>query len=120
MNIQVKLKDHISHEIVYQGEAVLETNNSRGRHIKFKDEKNAFYWKIYEEALIIESISQVKVYLGLRLNRNTQGHIDTEFGRIDLVCHTLTYHNEKDRIEIKYEISQGNENQLFHFELEIQ
>lgn len=72
-----------------------------------------------EKGLVIRSESDVLVNLTLRLNSQTKGHIETEFGQIDLDCHTSHYDVDENHIEVKYSLIQGNEEQKFHFVLYI-
>ena len=48
-----------------------------------------------------------------------KGHIETEFGKIELDCHTSHYDVNENCVEVKYSLIQGNEEQKFHFVLYI-
>ena len=87
--------------------------------VSFSNDTHRFEWRIWKKGLVIRSESDVLVNLTLRLNSQTKGHIETEFGQIDLDCHTSHYDVDENHIEVKYSLIQGNEEQKFHFVLYI-
>lgn len=119
MSIKVQLIDKQENTIVYQGSAQIDYDNNAIQNILFKSPDHAYCWKVYDKGLVIESISEVSVYLSLRENHNTKGHIDSEFGRIDLQCWTSLYTMNENYIEVIYDLIQDTQKQRFHFVLNI-
>lgn len=119
MTNQVHLFDKISNQIIYKGEAVIDFCANNGLVVRFQNDTHHFEWKIWENGLVIHSESEVVVHLTLRLNGHTKGHIDTEFGKIDLMCHTSVYSMNENSVEVQYSLIQGEEEQKFHFVLYI-
>lgn len=119
MTNQVHLFDKISNQTLYKGEASIDFCANDGLLVSFYNETNRFEWKIWKNGLVIRSESQVVVNLTLRLNSHTKGHIDTEFGKIELDCHTSHYDVNENYVEVQYSLIQGKEEQKFHFVLYI-
>lgn len=115
MSYKVHLRDKINNVSIYRGKAEVDLLNQEGMSIQF----GPYLWKAYPKGLIIQSQVEAFVSLTLKLNSMTKGHIDTEFGRIDLKCRTTLYTMEKNYIEVSYRLIQGNEEQEFHFVLDI-
>lgn len=118
MSIKVQLIDKISNQVIYAGKATIEQENSM-KKIMFKSDDHTYIWKIFENGLIIESLSEVHVILTLRENHRTKGHINSQFGQIDLQCETSIYKINKNYIEVVYELIQESDRQEFHFILNI-
>lgn len=118
MNIKVQLVDKLNNQVIYYGVASVEYENAKQK-ITFKDENYKYIWKIFESGLIIESISEVAVFLTLRKGHQTKGHIDSQFGQLDLNCFTSDYKINENCIEVAYQLIQGDEKQEFQFELNI-
>lgn len=118
MSLQVELKDKKDHQIIYAGKAQYQMT-SNGRIYTFGSRDHTFVWKVYEDTLLIDSISQAHVHLVLRKEKKTKGWIETEFGRIDLDCMTIAYRVENERVEVQYELDMDSEKQIFHFQLKI-
>ncbi|MGM9947602.1 hypothetical protein [Floccifex sp.] len=110
MNLKVTLMDLIQKELIFDGWALIKKIKN-GISI----EMDTITWKVYEKGLIIESKSDYKVVLMLKDQSQTKGNIETEFGCLDLQCETSLYRINGNCIEIKYQLIQGNESQLFHF-----
>lgn len=119
MNQKVKLVDQISKNILFLGNGTFQDMKSKGLHISFQNETHQFHWRIYDQALIIESISDVKVMLTCKEGHQTKGHIETEFGQLDLDIMTTMYKKEESKIEVCYEMNGDQEKQAFHFILYI-
>lgn len=119
MTNQVHLFDKISNQTLYKGEAIIDFCANEGLLVSFSNDIHRFEWRIWKKGLVIRSESDVLVNLTLRLNSQTKGHIETEFGQIDLDCHTSHYDVDENHIEVKYSLIQGNEEQKFHFVLYI-
>ena len=119
MTNQVHLFDKISNQTLYKGEAKIDFSGNEGLLVSFNNDTHRFEWRIWKKGLVIRSESDVIVNLTLRLNSQTKGHIETEFGQIDLDCHTSHYDVDENHIEVKYSLIQGNEEQKFHFVLYI-
>lgn len=117
MTNQVHLFDKISNQTLYKGEAIIDFCANEGLLVSFSNDTHRFEWRIWKKGLVIRSESDVLVNLTLRLNSQTKGHIETEFGQIDLDCHTSHYDVDENHIEVKYSLIQGNEEQKFHFVL---
>lgn len=118
MLFQIQLMDQLQSQILYRGKAdAIWTKKSV--QYRFKNEKYAFSWKVYPQALIIDSISEVHVHLLLQPQKKTGGWIQTEFGKIDVSCYTHQYTVRDQRIEIQYELEMEAQNQKFHFVLDI-
>lgn len=118
MSIKVRLVDKENDEIIYDGNAHIE-NEMNKKIITFGTSQHQFCWKIFDDGLVIESVSEVSVLLTLRKNRMTKGHIDSEFGRIDLKCWTSIYTMYENYIKVVYDLIQDNQRQTFNFELYI-
>lgn len=110
MNLKVTLMDSIQKNMIFDGWASIEKIKN-GASIKM----DTITWKVYEKGLVIESESDCKVVLMLKEHSKTKGHIETEFGCLDLQCETSLYRINGNCIEIKYRLIQGSESQLFHF-----
>ena len=96
-----------------------ELEGNEGLLVSFNNDTHHFEWRIWKKGLVIRSESDIIVNLTLRLNSQTKGHIETEFGKIDLDCHTSHYDVDENCVEVKYSLIQGNEKQEFHFVLYI-
>ena len=103
MTNQVHLFDKISNQTLYKGEAIIDFCANEGLLVSFSNDTHRFDWRIWKKGL----------------NSQTKGHIETEFGQIDLDCHTSHYDVDENHIEVKYSLIQGNEEQKFHFVLYI-
>lgn len=119
MTNQVHLFDKISNQTLYKGEAKIDFSGNEGLLVSFNNDTHHFEWRIWKKGLVIRSESDIIVNLTLRLNSQTKGHIETEFGKIDLDCHTSYYDVDENCVEVKYSLIQGNEKQEFHFVLYI-
>lgn len=115
----IRLWDHIENKQYYDESAEV-IYNKNSIEITVKSDPFTFLWKLYEKGVVVQSHSSVRVLLTLKEDAVTRGHIETEFGRIPLECCLFLYKIEKDYVEIKYEIRQGNHSQLFHFSMEIE
>ena len=120
MNKLIKLVDGISNETIYQGTGFCKSLKNDGREICFGTNEHQYVFKTWEKGCIIESKQECQVVLSLRLNAQTIGHIYSEFGQMNVVCHTSVYTVEEDKIEVKYALVQENEHQFFHFKLYIE
>lgn len=114
--MKVQLIEHREGVVHYQGDATM-IPIKNGIEIQFVDGAHMYSWKVYEQGVIIRSISDVEVILTCKPQRRTQGHIDTEYGRIDLEIETEIYHNKTNQIELKYDLIQNEQRQTFHFTL---
>ena len=112
MTNQVHLFDKISNQTLYKGEAIIDFCNNDGLLVTFKNDTHQFKWKIWQKGLVIRSESEIIVNL-------TLGHIETEFGIIDVECHTTLYNVNENCVEVKYSLIQGKDKQEFHFVLYI-
>ncbi len=115
MNTQIHLFDKISNQTIYKGVAHFTELKNDGYQLQFNQDEHKFTWNVYEGGLLIYSESQMLVKLALRPERKTKGHIETEFGIIDLECETNFFNTQPDCVEIEYTLLQGNEKQHFHF-----
>lgn len=115
MNTQIHLFDKISNQTIYKGVARFKELKNDGYQIQFNKDEYKFTWNVYEGGLLIYSESQMLVKLPLRPERKTKGHIETEFGIIDLECETKFFDTQPDCVEIEYTLLQGDEKQHFHF-----
>ncbi len=115
MNTQIHLFDKISNQTIYKGVAHFKELKNDGYQIQFNKDEYKFTWNVYEGGLLIYSESQMLVKLPLRPERKTKGHIETEFGIIDLECETRFFNTQSDCVEIEYTLLQGDEKQHFHF-----
>ncbi len=118
MKIQIEMVDLINDVIVFQGSAQMQEEKN-GQTIQMHSEELKYTWKCYEKGLVIESISEVRVNLTLKENALTKGHVETEYGIIDLQCKTSVYKIDEKCVEVKYDLIQGDEKQPFHFILNI-
>ena len=116
MSCRIRLYDDISKNMIYKGYASSERTDKKVL-LQFGDEEHSFIWRIYRSALIIESISEIHVFLTLKNSTLTTGHIDTEFGRIDLQCETSHLEISDHSINVKYAIINGENRQDFMFTL---
>ncbi len=115
MITQIHLFDKISNQTIYKGVAHINDLKNDGYQLQFNKDEHQFTWNIYKGGLLICSQSEMLVKLPLRLERKTKGHIETEFGVIDLECETKKYDTQPDCVEIEYTLLQGNDKQHFHF-----
>lgn len=115
MITQIHLFDKISNQTIYKGVAKFNALKNDGYQIQFESEEHQFTWNVYKSGLLIYSQSQMLVKLPLRHQRKTKGHIETEFGIIDIECETKFIKTQPDCVEIEYTLLQGNEKQHFHF-----
>ncbi|MDO4465959.1 MAG: DUF1934 domain-containing protein [Bacillota bacterium] len=113
MSTKVSLIDYLNNETVFKGNCVRKSEKNCVTY-EFGNKNHMFIWKVYEKGLIINSISEVKVHLVLIKEKKTKGYIETEFGNIDLECYTDVLNIEKNQIEVRYSLVQGDE-QIFHF-----
>ncbi len=118
MSYFAKLENRITDDLLYEGIASVNLLKN-GMRIMFQDENYSYDWKIYEKGLVIRNVSEIEVVLTLRPSKTTRGHIETEFGEIELVCETLKYEWKDDVVEIRYDLVQGQDRQHFHFILYI-
>lgn len=119
MKQKVELLDILNKETIFDDYATITTIGNNGIQIEMKLENSTFLWKCYEKGIVIESRSDYIVVLTLKDNARTKGHIETEFGDIPLQCETMIYGMNDQYIEIKYNLIQNNEGQLFHFILKL-
>ncbi len=118
MSCRIRLYDEISKNMIYKGYASSERTDKKVI-LQFGDEEHSFIWKIYHSALIIESISDIHVFLILKNDACTQGHIDSEFGRIHLQCETSHLEISDRSVNVEYAIINGENKQKFMFTLMI-
>lgn len=118
MKCEIILEDKISNQRIYQGDGVVHSI-SNGIEILFEDDVYSYHWKVYEKGLIITNQSEVLVHLTFKEKKRTKGHIETEFGNIDLEVETLKYQYHSKRVEIRYDLIQNEQRQSFHFVLHI-
>ncbi|MBB5183858.1 DUF1934 domain-containing protein [Catenisphaera adipataccumulans] len=114
MCYEVRLKDMVGQAEIFTGPAVVR-EIPNGIEIQFEQDGHKHVWKIYEKGLLIRSQAEVDVHLTFRENAVTQGHIDTEYGRMDLQIRTKKYRKNENSIEIQYELIQNEQRQFFHF-----
>lgn len=114
MKTKIQLIDKISNQVIFEGDALIESDLSKEKLV-FQDEERTYVWKVFEKGLIIETISEAYVHLTLRQDHSTKGHIHTDFGQIDLQCRTTLYKIDKNYVEVVYELLQGKDSQNFHF-----
>lgn len=119
MENRVQLLDKSQNVIVFDGNALISKTKNNGFIVSMKSNQSQMNWKIYPTGLIIESIADYKVVLTLRPNSTTKGHIETEYGIIDLHCKTSLYKINENCIEVQYDLIQGNDIQVFHFKLNL-
>lgn len=119
MIVQVTLKDMNSLNVIYNGPADVELIPN-GRKITFKDNTYEYTWNVYEKGMVVRSRSEIDVNLTFKEETKTKGRIDSEFGRMDVHTHTQRYYQDETRVEIKYDLIQGEAIQAFHFILEIE
>lgn len=118
MNSKVELIDKSNNEVIYRGMATC-TQEKSGWVYTFGPKDHTFIWKVYEKGLVIESLSEVHITLVLRHQKETTGHVEASFGRMDLQCHTSLYKINENCIEVIYQLIQGQDTQEFHFVLNI-
>ncbi|MBP3853581.1 MAG: hypothetical protein J6D18_03325, partial [Erysipelotrichaceae bacterium] len=83
MNRLITLHDVLNRTIVYSGWARIEPI-ANGKMIEFEDETYQYCWKIYEKGMTLTSKSEMDVVLTFKDQTKTKGHIDSEFGRMDV------------------------------------
>ena len=118
MSVDIKLVEQLNHVVHFHGKGQL-IQKMNGFEVYFKDDTYQYCWKVYENGCMIHSKSEIDVFLTCRENHQTKGHIDSEYGRIDLLCHTLKYELTENKVEVKYDLIQGQDRQAFHFILYI-
>lgn len=118
MSCRIRLYDQINQNMIYKGYASSQPSQNKVV-LTFGDEEHSFIWKIYHSALIIESISDIHVFLILKENVRTAGHIDSEFGRIDIQCETSQLSIKNHSVKVKYAIVNGEDKQDFMFTMMI-
>ena len=118
MFIEVELIDHQNHQIVYKGKANMELTH-QGHHYRFGNQDHSFFWKAYDGALIIDSVGTSHAHLILQKGKKTKGWFKTEFGEINLHCHTSLYTIDNHCIEVRYTLDMEGHIQTFHFTLRI-
>lgn len=119
MSVYIKLLEPMSQTIHFQGKGQI-LHKENGFELMFSDEKYAYSWKVYPQGCMIHSKSELDVFLTCKENHKTQGHIDSEYGRIDLLCYTKKYEVRENEVEIEYDLIQDGHIQSFHFVLYIE
>lgn len=117
MKNRVQLFDKSQNIVVYDGNAEITRVKNNGFIVSMKSNQSQMNWKVYSTGLIIESIADYKVVLTLRPNATTKGHIETEYGIIDLHCKTSLYKINENCIDVQYNLVQGTDIQSFDFKL---
>lgn len=115
MNLNVQLIDVIQDEIIFDGIANVE-NCKNGLKIEMKNQ-STITWKVYAKGIVIEIASDYKILLPLKENSCSKGHIDTEFGTMELKCDTNLYRIDENFIEVKYSLNPDDDSNSFHFKL---
>lgn len=116
MKCEIILEDKLNNQRIYEGDGNIHSI-SNGIEILFADDVYSYHWKVYEKGLIITNQSEVLVRLTFKENKRTKGHIETEFGEIDLEVETLKYRHHHKSVEIRYDLVQNEQRQSFHFVL---
>lgn len=119
MIVQLKLTNLTEKEIIYQGVAKMETIPN-GRKFQFGDGIYQYTWQVYDKGMTLHSHSQVDVHLTFKEQAKTKGHIQSEFGRLDVQCLTHIYRPGYNRVELEYDLLMDQSEQHFHFVLEIE
>ena len=114
MKTKIRLIDKMSNQTIYEGMAIVEADRSKETMV-FQDDQRSYIWKVFEKGLVIETVSEAKVYLTLRQDHSTKGHVQSSFGQINLQCRTSLYKIDKNYIEVVYELLLGEDSQKFHF-----
>ena len=115
---KITLIDVIQKEILFNGDVQIEPLKNEGTLYIFGNQERMYTWKVWKNGMIIKSEADYILELTLRLNNTTKGHIETEFGTIDLKCRTTLYKINENCIEVQYMLNEDI-NQLFHFILEM-
>lgn len=114
----VTLIDEQTHTILYRGRGQIDLLKNNGYEVQFGNDERQYVWKIWNNGLIIISKADYILELTLRLNARTKGHLETEFGRIDLHCKTSLYKINENCVEVRY-VMEEDGSQIFHFKLEV-
>ena len=115
---KIRLIDMENQTILYDGLAHINPLKNNGIEYNFENEDRKYTWKVWEKGMVIRSEADYILELTLRFNCMTKGHVETEFGILDLQCKTSLYKIDKNCIEIQYMLN-NDEEQVFHFILEI-
>ncbi len=118
MSAYIQLLEPFTQTIYFEGRGEV-FYKKNGFEVYFKDDRYQYTWKVYPKGCMIHSKSELDVFLTCKENHQTQGHIDSEYGRIDVLCYTKKYEVKENEVEIKYDLIQGQEVQSFHFILYI-
>lgn len=118
MSANITLLEQKTQTIHFRGNGEV-LRKKQGFEVRFKDRTYSYCWKIYEKACTIQSSSEIDVFLTLKENHRTKGHIDSEYGRIPVECELIEYTVCKDEVEVMYDLIQGSARQRFHFILSI-
>lgn len=119
MIINLVLKDLLTDTLIYQGPAEIE-EIPNGHMFTFEDESYQYCWKVYDNGMTLSSKSEMDVFLTFKERSKTKGHIDSEFGRMDVHTRTKKYHRHPKGVELAYDLIQDQNVTPFHFLLEIE
>lgn len=110
---QVKLTNCIENVTIFQGLAKVESTKN-GRLIHMNMESGHMKIKVYDSALMIESVFDANVKIVLRPGHESVCMVDTEVGRLKLACAIEYIKEQINGIEFRYRL----EDQIYHFYLE--
>ena len=119
MNKLVELVDVLNNEILYRGTCSCQHLKNEGLQLSFGTDNHLYLYKVWKKGCIIESKQECTVVLSLRKGAETSGHIYSPFGQMDVRCKTTDYTVDQHCIEVKYVLLQQQEQQMFHFKLNI-
>ena len=108
-----------SREILWQcsGSAAVETT-AKGRIICLRMREHVLSLTIYEQAVVLKSVSQLSVTMMFRARHKTRAHADSMLGTVPLEIYTHSLRQDKDALRIAYDVI-GAGAACERFELEV-
>ncbi|HJC36504.1 MAG TPA: DUF1934 domain-containing protein [Candidatus Merdibacter merdavium] len=108
-----------SREILWQssGSAAVETT-AKSRIICLRMREHVLSLTIYEQAVVLKSVSQLSVTMMFRAGHKTRAHADSMLGTVPLEIYTHSLRQDKDALRIAYDVI-GAGAACERFELEV-
>jgi hypothetical protein len=120
MQKKVVLYDLENHTVVYQGLAQMHMISKNVRQIEFGSKKHRYVFTIYEKGCRIRSISEIEVDLILSSFSKSSGKIISEHGAMEIAAALDEYSQSQEKVTVHYHLFEQQEQQNFHFCLQIQ
>ena len=108
-----------SREILWQssGSAAVETT-AKSRIICLRMREHVLSLTIYEQAVVLKSVSQLSVTMMFRAGHKTRAHADSMLGTVPLEIYTHSLRQDEDALRIAYDVI-GAGAACERFELEV-